>query len=133
MSRANGIHQISSWLNTHHRFDAIHIFTSGESGQLNLGDAVLNLQTLPMYYTTLGQWRQHLSRNAIIQIYSSNLAAPPNGGKFVQSLGEVLDVTVAATRYPLGKGRWQLDLIHGGASVALPLNRECVETYDHAL
>ncbi|MGD1936098.1 MAG: DUF4347 domain-containing protein [Cyanophyceae cyanobacterium] len=133
VAKANGIHQISSWLNTHHRFDAIHIFASGESGQLSLGNVILNIKTLPMYHTTLGRWRQHLSRNGIVQIYSSHLGASPNGPQFIKSLSEVLDVTVASTRHPLGKGRWQLDVVHGDAPVSLPLNRQCVETYDYAL
>ncbi|MEM9772558.1 MAG: DUF4347 domain-containing protein [Cyanobacteria bacterium P01_D01_bin.73] len=133
VAKANGIHQISSWLNTHHRFDAIHIFASGESGQLHLGNAVLDLKTLPQYYATLGHWRQHLSRSGIVQIYSSQLGGPPNGPEFVKSLSEILDVTVAAARHPLGKGRWQLDMVYGNAPVALPLNRECIETYDHSL
>ena len=130
---ANGIDQISSWLNTHHLFDAVHIFAMGESGRLQLGSATLSLETLPQYRLALNRWRQHLRRDGIVQLYSGQLGAAPHGDTFLKKLSQVLSVTIAASRYPLGKGRWQLDLVYGDASVALPLQRTCLETYNCSL
>lgn len=132
-SDTNGINQISTWLNTRHRFDAIHIFATGNSGQMRLGNITLNLDTLRQHRIALSRWRQHLSRNGIIQLYCSQLGAAPYGESFVKALNCTLDTTIATSRHRLGGGRWQLDLVHGPATVALPLNHNCINTYKHLL
>ena len=122
----DGVHQISSWIKKHHRFGAVHIFAPGTSHGIQLGNSVLTLKTLPQYQRALGECRQHLTRDSVVQIYTNKLSASPHCGPFIEQLGQQLNTAIAIGHYQPGQGCRLPDLVpdpvYGRTPISSPLN-----------
>ena len=126
----DGVHQITSWLKNHHRFGAVHIFARGKSHGIQLGNIVLTLENLPQYQRALGECRQHLTRDSVVQIYTNKLSSSPHCGSFIEQLGQQLNATIALSRYQSGQGCGPPDFVYGGATISSPLNPKCIDGDD---
>lgn len=61
------------------KYSVIHIISHGAPGHLQLGNTLLNLETLPQYTTQIQQWRFSLTADASILLYGCNVAATTDG------------------------------------------------------
>ncbi len=136
-STENGIDKITETLqkkiNTRSKIEAIHIFSHGSPGSLQLGNTFLNLDNLISAKQQIQQWKTALTKTANILLYGCNLAANI-GGEFVHKLGQILGVNIAAsvdlTGSKLLGGNWNLGFTTGKIVAENPLQPEVMESYN---
>ncbi|MGL5132461.1 MAG: DUF4347 domain-containing protein, partial [Planktothrix sp.] len=108
----DGIDQISSILSTQKDIDALHIISHGESGSLQLGNTVLDQNTLSKYTEQFQKWQTGLSENADILLYGCNVASGSLGQSFVTNLSQLTQADIAASNDLTGNaalgGNWAL-------------------------
>ncbi|MEO1592934.1 MAG: DUF4347 domain-containing protein, partial [Cyanobacteria bacterium J06632_22] len=110
----DGIAQITSTLAEYEDLEAVHIFSHGTDGLLQLGDTILSNQTVEGYGESLQQWAASLTAEADLMIYGCNLAAGSAGLSLVDRLGELTGADVAASDDMTGAdGDWQLEVSTG--------------------
>ena len=116
--------------------DAVHIFSHGNPGELQLGSSTLNEQTLPEYKSCLQQWQSCLSDEAELLIYGCNVAAGDGVG-FVQQLSELTGANVAASVDLTGSsakgGNWNLEVTTGEIKATAVLQDEVMASYSGVL
>ncbi|NEQ41257.1 MAG: DUF4347 domain-containing protein [Okeania sp. SIO3I5] len=136
-STENGINKITETLQkkitTQNKIEAIHIFSHGSPGSLQLGNTFLNLDSLISAKEQIKQWKTALSKTANILLYGCNLAANI-GGEFVQKLSQILGVNIAAsvdlTGSKLLGGNWNLGFTTGKIVAENPLQPEVMASYN---
>ncbi len=113
-SAENGVDQIASVLNGRSDVDAIHIFSHGSEGQLSLGDAIINaesiLGTQNDSFKIIGQ---ALAENGDILIYGCDFAGNALGLETAELLASVTGADIAASIDLTGNasvsGDWDLE------------------------
>ena len=136
-STENGINKITETLQkkitTQNKIEAIHIFSHGSPGSLQLGNTFLNLDSLISAKEQIQEWKTALSKTANILLYGCNLAANI-GGEFVHKLSQILGVNIAAsvdlTGSKLLGGNWNLGFTTGKIVAENPLQLEVIESYN---
>ena len=93
----NGIEQISEVLSQYSNLDAMHFFTHGAEGSLQLGASTLSQATLGSHSAALQEWSNALSKDADLLFYGCNLAASPDGLLFVEQIADLTGADVAAS------------------------------------
>jgi Domain of unknown function (DUF4347) len=115
----NGIDQITSFLQSHSGFDAIHIVSHGDVGQVMIGDTLLSDLTLPSYAAELATWGQALSSHGEILLYGCSVAQGDAGQQFVYDLAHATGAVIAASNDATGSsnygGNWSLETVTGVA------------------
>ena len=117
-SSSDGISQISSILaESEGRFDAIHIISHGEEGQVFLGNTALNEGNLNRYADQLKGWSETLTEDADLLFYGCELAGNEAGESFIESISTITGADVAASDDLTGAadkgGDWDLELSIG--------------------
>lgn len=109
----DGIEQITELLSDYRDVDAIHIVSHGTDGNVRLGNATLNMNSLAAYAGQLGSWGDSLSSDGDILIYGCDLAASDSGQELVESLSILTAADVAASDDLTGHaslgGDWDLE------------------------
>ena len=95
-SSADGLLQIAESLRGTSGVSAIHIFSHGSSGELMLGDAVLNAGNLEQYSTALATIGSALTATGDILLYGCNVAQGGAGQEFITQLAVATGADVAA-------------------------------------
>jgi predicted outer membrane repeat protein len=116
--------------------DAVHIFSHGSPGEVQLGSSILNSQTLEQYKNCLQQWQSLLSDDADLLIYGCNVASG-DGVDFVQQLSELTGANVAASVDLTGNsakgGNWELEVKMGEIKATAVLKPEVMASYEGVL
>ena len=94
----DGIDQISERLADLTSVDAIHIVSHGSEGNVQLGNATLNEQSLSAYAGQLARWGSALDNDADLLLYGCNLAASESGRGLLETIGMLTGADVAAER-----------------------------------
>ncbi len=121
-AKSDGISQIDKVLNNEKSpVAAIHILSHGSSGALELGDSVLNTQTLRNQYASdIASWNSHLTSDANILLYGCGVAEGNIGRQFVSNLAEVSGANIAASIDATGStyqhANWSLEYSTGDIS-----------------
>lgn len=110
----DGVEQISAALRDHSDVSAVHILAHGDSGELVLGNSVLNVETLTTDYADeFTGLRNVLSDDADILIYGCNFSGNAAGTEAVRLLGQLTDADIAASNDLTGStsrgGDWELE------------------------
>jgi len=109
----DGLVQMAEWAEGKAGYAAIHVLSHGSQGQVQLGTASLNNDTLSDYSAALAQIGQSLTVDGDILIYGCNVAAGCEGRQFISALTEVTELNVAAATHKVGHeslgGDWDLD------------------------
>ena len=112
-SSRDGLAQMAEWAEGKVGYTAIHILSHGSQGQVQLGTANLNNNTLSDYSEALAQIGQSLTENSELLIYGCEVAAGCEGQQFIGALTEITGLKVAAATHkvghPLMGGSWLLD------------------------
>lgn len=120
-SSQNSISQISEILAKFDSIESLHIVSHGQPGHLQLGTTALTSETLPAYGDRIRQWRQSFAKGGSILLYGCQVAANTAGRKFVQTLHELTQISIAASTTLTGcaarDGDWDLDVQIGGAQI----------------
>ena len=110
----DGIDQITELLDgSDTRYDAVHIISHGNAGQLNLGSSVLDADSLSGYAGQLVGWADGMTEDADLLFYGCNLAGDADGEAFINTLSELTGADVAASDDLTGAaelgGDWELE------------------------
>ncbi|MCF6777926.1 DUF4347 domain-containing protein [Thiotrichales bacterium 19X7-9] len=96
-AQADGIAQLTQILSKYNQLDAIHIISHGSSGSLNLGNSVLDGNTMSLYQTDLMQWGDALTTQGDILFYGCNIAEGETGQTFINRLSQYTQADIAAS------------------------------------
>ena len=95
---SDGVQQISDILSASKtKYDAIHILSHGEAGNVLLGNSSLNSDSLSNYADQLASWSQAMTDDADLLFYGCNLAGSAQGETFVSQIGAITGADVAAS------------------------------------
>lgn len=114
-SNVNSLIQLSEICARFREIDAIHIISHGESGGVNLGNVVLDSESIAGYNKELEKIGMALSPSGDIFIYGCNVAYGNVGRDFVYRLSNLTQADVAASVDQSGgdSGNWILESIVG--------------------
>ncbi|MEM7783987.1 MAG: Ig-like domain-containing protein [Planctomycetota bacterium] len=112
-SNRDGVTQITEALAQYQNVNAVHLISHGTAGELELGNSVLNLDTLEDRRSELQQWRSSLADGADFLIYGCDVAGTETGERFLESLQAICDCDVAASNDVTGHeslgGDWDFE------------------------
>jgi uncharacterized repeat protein (TIGR02059 family) len=109
----DGLAQIAAALAGRSGIEAVHVFTHGAPGVLQLGATRLDEAGLAGYEADLGVLRSALADGADLLLYGCDVAAGAVGESFLQALSAATGADVAASIDPSGSallgGDWELE------------------------
>ncbi|MBS99327.1 MAG: hypothetical protein CMI01_11705 [Oceanospirillaceae bacterium] len=110
----NGIDQLTAIVSQYQDVDALHLFSHGAAGTVQLGSTQLDASTLAEHQESLQAVGSQLTEDADLLIYGCDVAADESGKSFLVSLSEVMGVDVAASENITGSGSdWDLEYQYG--------------------
>ena len=122
----DGIRQITDVLQGRRDITALHIFSHGIDGAVELGGAWLNAFSLEARADAVAQWGAALSADADILLYGCDVAADADGQAFIGRLAELTGADVAASRDATGSatlgGNWTLEYATGAIEASLAVD-----------
>ncbi|WP_138500066.1 DUF4347 domain-containing protein [Nostoc sp. PA-18-2419] len=133
----DSITQITQTLSHYDNLLGVHVISHGSSGQLNLGDSLVNLQTLDSRSQDLQSWGDALAPDADILLYGCDVAAGTVGNTFVSRFGQLTGADVAASTDLTGNisqgGNWVLEYATGAIESPLAIKPSLLNTYNGLL
>jgi len=122
-ANSDGIQQITDILAASEgSYDAIHIISHGEEGEVNLGNTALTSENLDQYADQLASWSDALTDEADLLFYGCDLAGNESGENFVGEIAAITGADVAASDDLTGAaekgGDWDLELNVGTVEAA---------------
>jgi glucose/arabinose dehydrogenase len=129
----DGISQITEVLSHYDGLTGVEIISHGNAATLQLGNSLLNQNSLQQYSSALQQWSSSLTSNADILLYGCNIASDAFGQAFVNNLSVLTGADVAASTNPTGNsfkgGDWTLEYTTGSIETAIPFGEALTSTY----
>jgi len=136
-SDRDGIEQVSEILADRSNLDAVHFITHGSDGQINLGNSLLDLDSLESNNTAIQNWASALTEDADLLIYGCNLAATTEGEQLVDSLAQLTGADVAASDDLTGHedlgGDWDLEYDTGSIETSVAVSEVAQTDYESVL
>lgn len=133
----NGVQFISKFLLNRTDVTAIHIVSHGAPGDIRLGNATLNSNTLPQYEHTLSTISESLSDEADILLYGCDVSRGEAGENFIARLSEITKADVRASDDATGavekNGDWDLEFSQGDVTTASIFDRRLLSHYSGVL
>ncbi|MBN3117361.1 DUF4347 domain-containing protein, partial [Pectobacterium brasiliense] len=124
-SSKDGLTQMAIWAETHTGYDAIHILSHGNEGQVRLGNLTLDSATAEARSADLAKLSTALTQDGDLLLYGCDIAQD-TGKSFVSLLSQLTQADIAASDDLTGAiakgGNWQLETTVGN-----------IETTDAAL
>ena len=118
-------------------FDAIHIVSHGDAGEVQLGNTTLDNTPLSQYSDDIASWQQGLSEHADILFYGCDLAATEDGMSLVDSISLLSGADVAAsddiTGHENQAGDWEFEYAAGIVDFDAVFSATLQESWDHSL
>ena len=120
---ADGIDQITQLLaQSNGKYDAIHIISHGDEGQVTLGNTQLTNDSFTSYVDELASWSSALTDDADLLFYGCELAANEDGKSLIESISALTGADVAASDDITGDatagGDWNLEFVQGQVEAA---------------
>lgn len=113
LSGNDGIDELAEVLENYDDIDALHLFTHGSQGQVQIGDDNLSSATLDDYAEELELIKGSLSEDGDILLYGCNVAEGDTGEDFIEQLALVTGADIAASDDLTGNselgGDWELE------------------------
>ncbi len=115
---SDGVHQITDLLAASNgKYDAIHVISHGEQGQISLGNTELTSDSFGDYVDQLASWSGALTGDADILFYGCDLAGNADGQSLIESISAITGADVAASDDLTGAetlgGDWDLEFTAG--------------------
>ncbi|QMS87192.1 DUF4347 domain-containing protein [Nostoc edaphicum CCNP1411] len=133
-SARDGVEQITQALQGG-KYQSVQIISHGNSGSLQLGATLLNVNNLNSYTNQLQQWKNYLTEDSDILLYGCNVASFDQ--TFLQLLSQITGADVAASDDITGNaelgGDWDLEVKIGEIESDLALASKVVMAYDSIL
>ncbi len=110
---SSGLQQITNALADRTNVSSVHIVAHGESGQLELGNALVDHDAVKQHTAQVQTWSRALTSGADILIYGCDTAADASGLSFMKQIAELTGADVAASTDKTGAtsegGDWDLE------------------------
>jgi VCBS repeat-containing protein len=123
---SDGIAQISAALSGRENIAAVHIVSHGESGELRLGNTVLDSAVLSARATEIGAWGDTLAQDGDILLYGCDTAAGTEGQAFIRELSLLTGADVAGSLNQTGSetlgADWRLEFATGTIEAEIPFD-----------
>ncbi|UCP81188.1 putative Ig domain-containing protein [Pectobacterium versatile] len=115
-SSKDGLTQMAAWAETHTGYDAIHILSHGNEGQVRLGNLTLDSATAEARSADLAKLGTALTQDGDLLLYGCDIAQD-TGKSFVSLLAQLTQADIAASDDLTGAtakgGDWQLETTVG--------------------
>jgi hypothetical protein len=127
----DGVEQITQVLQGRQDISALHIISHGKDGTLELGNTILDANSLAAHAQELSTWQQALTEHADLMLYGCDVAQTAAGQHFVDDLGLLTGMDVAASTDNTGAasmgGNWVLEF-HDGLITTASLTQQAGAT-----
>ena len=118
-------------------FDAIHLVSHGDAGEIRLGDAVIDRDALEANRDAFASWRDSLNEGADLLIYGCDVASTAEGEALLARIGEITGADVAASTNSTGDARqggdWTLEYASGSVETDVAVSNAFQGSYAHLL
>ena len=129
----DGIEQISESLAGYRDVSAVHVVSHGDAGQVNLGNALLNANSLTAYSGQISGWNNSLSSGADLLFYGCDFASTDEGRFLAQAISELCDCDVAVSDDVTGHetlgGDWELEFQVGAITTDITFSVSVQQTW----
>ncbi|MFN9528923.1 MAG: Ig-like domain-containing protein [Pseudomonadaceae bacterium] len=113
----DGLRQIADYLDGRRDIDAIHVFSHGDAGKVQLGNVWIDDAYVAANNALLADIGSALSSSGDILLYGCHVGADGSGVNFIQSLAAATGADIAASTDPTGAadkgGDWVLEATRG--------------------
>ena len=127
-SAADGIGQISAALSGRSDISAVHIISHGTQGEVQLGGARLNFDSLLQNAKQIRGWGEALSSDADLLIYGCDVAQDAAGKSLIDALARLTGADVAGSDDATGAsdkgGDWTLEYNTGHIDTGLAISAD---------
>jgi hypothetical protein len=124
----DGIRQISQALDGRTDISAIHLISHGADGEVQLGTATLNFDSLVKNAAQIKGWGEALTSGADLLIYGCDVAQHADGRALVDALSRLTGADVAASENVTGAadqgGDWTLEYQDGEIETAIAISAD---------
>ena len=135
--QSDGVLSISQILSQRTNLDAVHIFTHGQPGAIQLGTASLNAKTLSDYADSIRGWSESLKEDADILLYGCEVAGNFEGQHLVEQIAALSGADAAASTDETGSadvgGNWVLEFSAGSIETSVALSEQTQTIWKHSL
>ncbi len=111
--------------------DSVHIFAHGQSGELQLGSAILTADSLTGYGDRIDNWGD--SQTGDVLLYGCNVAEGDIGQSFIQQLAMITGADIQASTDLTGSaqlgGDWDLEAAIGSIEAGLAISEAGQTSY----
>ncbi len=126
----DGLGRIASVLSGYHDLSAVHIFSHGQSGLLQLGSGTVGQADLVSHAAQMQTIGQAMSQSGDILLYGCDVASGSAGQAFVSALAKATDADIAASLDKTGAlklgGNWTLE-VNAGAVEASSVTEDIID------
>ncbi|MBF0286079.1 MAG: DUF4347 domain-containing protein, partial [Magnetococcales bacterium] len=134
---SDGVRQMAEALAGESGVDALHIFSHGGAGWLQLGSTELNPATVESHQADLAAWGRALAPDGDVMIYGCNVGDGLLGQAFLQKISQITAADAAASTDLTGSaargGDWILESHTGSVETAVILSREAQNAWNGLL
>ncbi|QRN37860.1 putative Ig domain-containing protein [Pectobacterium carotovorum] len=135
-SSKDGLSQLAAWAETHEGYDAIHIVSHGNEGQVRLGNLTLDSATAEARSADLAKLGTALTQDGDLLLYGCDIAQD-TGKSFVSLLSQLTQADIAASDDLTGAiakgGNWQLETTVGSIETNNAALGEITREYNNLL
>ncbi|MDY4387063.1 putative Ig domain-containing protein [Pectobacterium aroidearum] len=135
-SSKDGLTQMAVWAETHTGYDAIHILSHGNEGQVRLGNLTLDSATAEARSADLAKLGTALTQDGDLLLYGCDIAQD-TGKSFVSLLSQLTQADIAASDDLTGAiakgGNWQLETTVGSIETNNAALGEITTNYNNLL
>ncbi|MER3384159.1 putative Ig domain-containing protein [Pectobacterium aroidearum] len=135
-SSQDGLTQMAVWAETHTDYDAIHILSHGNEGQVRLGNLTLDSATAEARSADLAKLGTALTQDGDLLLYGCDIAQG-TGKSFVSLLSQLTQADIAASDDLTGAiakgGNWQLETTVGSIETNNAALGEITREYNNLL
>lgn len=122
--QADGVAQIAAALSGRSGIEAVHIFSHGSEGRVNLGTAHLSIDSIGAHASALSTIGAALATNADILLYGCDVGAGTRGIELLDALALATGADIAASGDLTGNaalgGNWMLERSSGVIEAGTP-------------
>jgi VCBS repeat-containing protein len=133
----DGIEQISALLQQYQDIDAVHIISHGSDGSIQLGNSILDADSLQQNSSSIALWANAFTESGDLLIYGCDLASSEAGQSLVNELGALTLTDVAASDDLTGAenqgGDWLLEYRAGKVESSIVVSSELQQQYSSTL
>jgi glucose/arabinose dehydrogenase len=133
----DGISQITETLGQYQHLSGISIVSHGNTAEVQLGNSLLNENSVSQYSDQLQQWKSALAPEADILFFGCGIAAGESGKSFIDRISRLTDADIAASIDVTGNsakgGNWNLEYATGNIETSIPFSNSFISSYQGLL